>query len=427
MLTVAYAIFHHEMARHVTVQVEVAPGAFLTEIRRLPPLNLIRRPSPLMGTLDSMFYGWTPIVLLASPFLLLLFRQRVFMIMVGGSIAGYLPIIRVPLLSILYIYLTYGEILLTPARNVDFLVYLLIGVLIFKLAVELGRASGRVLRWALAVGVAGLLVCAFRFGGPLLLRHRDLLFVPAVLAYVIVFIVLRRNAPAALTEGAPVADYHGRWHTTAWILMVFLAVGAVVPDSSPFAIHTITSGTGPFPKSADLVFTPRALIDGLECVRTPPGLVPLKNPGGDYSLLPLSGVLSCPVSYALAKWSETSLPENAVLVANFFNIFAPSTFIPFPVYSSLPFRTGADPMLFYPKYYERVYAAAATRGAQPLFNVEDSLAERLEFLAAIGATHILLDPMYYDQVRSVLARWPEQFVPRYDDGRWAVYEVSAAR
>jgi len=65
----------------------------------------------------------------------------------------------------------------------------------------------------------------------------------------------------------------------------------------------------------------------------------------------------------------------------------------------------------------------AAHGGQPLFNARESLPERRQFLEAVKATHVLVDPMTYPEMTRVLAAWPETFRLVFNDSRWAVYEV----
>ena len=76
-----------------------------------------------------------------------------------------------------------------------------------------------------------------------------------------------------------------------------------------------------------------------------------------------------------------------------------------------------------PPYYRFFDASMAAYGAQPLFNMRESLAERRQFLEAMKATHVLVDPMVYAEMKRVLSAWPGTFHLVFDDGRWAVYEV----
>ena len=68
-------------------------------------------------------------------------------------------------------------------------------------------------------------------------------------------------------------------------------------------------------------------------------------------------------------------------------------------------------------------ADADQRRVQPFFNSVETPAERAAFVDALGVTHVLVDPAYYDEMRPVLDALPEQFALRYREGEWAVYEV----
>jgi hypothetical protein len=41
-------------------------------------------------------------------------------------------------------------------------------------------------------------------------------------------------------------------------------------------------------------------------------------------------------------------------------------------------------------------------------------------------THVLVNPRLYELMMRVLARDPDVFSLRYDDGRWAIWEVAPA-
>jgi hypothetical protein len=114
-----------------------------------------------------------------------------------------------------------------------------------------------------------------------------------------------------------------------------------------------------------------------------------------------------------------------VMANNTLNRYASASFMPqrmvaWPTQEAWPTLDGRA---VYPMYYRLLAASMAAYGAQPLFNARESLAERLQFLEAVKATHVLVDPMVYAQMKRVLAAWPETFLLVFDDGRWAVYEV----
>ena len=62
---------------------------------------------------------------------------------------------------------------------------------------------------------------------------------------------------------------------------------------------------------------------------------------------------------------------------------------------------------------------------QPFFNTAESDGERAEFVRALGVTHVLVSPVHYDELRPVLDGVPISTRCRYDNARWAVYEVVA--
>jgi len=115
-----------------------------------------------------------------------------------------------------------------------------------------------------------------------------------------------------------------------------------------------------------------------------------------------------------------------VLANNTLNSYTPTAFMPqqmvaWPTTAAWPNLEGGREI--FPTYYRFLDASMAAYGAQPLFNARESLAERLQFLEAVKATHVLVDPMVYAEMKRVLAAWPETFHLVFDDGRWAVYEV----
>ncbi len=57
---------------------------------------------------------------------------------------------------------------------------------------------------------------------------------------------------------------------------------------------------------------------------------------------------------------------------------------------------------------------------QPFFNAVGTLAERAVFVEPLEVTHMLVGPTYYDEMRSVLDNLPQQFRPKYSNGKRAV-------
>lgn len=60
---------------------------------------------------------------------------------------------------------------------------------------------------------------------------------------------------------------------------------------------------------------------------------------------------------------------------------------------------------------------------QPFFNAVETSAERATFVEVLEVTNVLVGPTYYDEMRSVLDNLPQQFTPKYSNGKREVYEV----
>jgi len=41
----------------------------------------------------------------------------------------------------------------------------------------------------------------------------------------------------------------------------------------------------------------------------------------------------------------------------------------------------------------------------------------------LGITHVLVNPRYHASMKPLLEGLPDKYQRRYDDGRWAIYEV----
>jgi hypothetical protein len=74
-------------------------------------------------------------------------------------------------------------------------------------------------------------------------------------------------------------------------------------------------------------------------------------------------------------------------------------------------------------YYQFYDERMGRHRVQPFFNSVETPAERAAFVDALAVAHVLVDPMYYDEMRPVLDLLPEQFARRYANAKWAVYEV----
>ena len=354
------------------------------------PLPLLRNYLIAYGTVVS---GWIPIVLLASPFVLLALRRRPLALMVGTSIVCYLLIVRLPLLAIPYLYLTYFEMLYVPVRNVIFFVHLLAGVGVYLVAARLAPQP-------VVISVPAALACAAAVVG----LHKwiepsvaaqpgkaDLLFAPVLLAYAVVgwLAWARRDRPA---DDSWVDNPHPRWAIVLVALCVPLVALTEHPNSSLRRVSL-----------AGLASTPAKLLASLPC---------------------LDDGRFCPLPAALIRFAETRVPVESVFAVDIDEQYQPAMFVPQQMIAWPGEAEGLIPRIAFERYYRHYDKAEAAFGQQPFFNDRETLVERLAFIRDLNVTHVLVTPRLYPMMSAVLRREPGAFMPRYDDGRWALYEVA---
>jgi hypothetical protein len=76
-----------------------------------------------------------------------------------------------------------------------------------------------------------------------------------------------------------------------------------------------------------------------------------------------------------------------------------------------------------PGYLKWFHRVAERYRAQPFFNTVETRTDRLQFLRDLRVTHVLVDPMYYDQLKPILDAEPKVLESIYDGQQWAVYNV----
>lgn len=394
---ITYRIWHQSAVPAIDTMVERERSGLTELFREASWGELLRPPLPLLRNyvvaFEPTFHGWNPVVLLASPFALFLLRRRALTLLVAASIVCYLLIIRFPLLGIPYIYLTYFEILYTPVRNVIFFVHLLAGVCLYLLAARLARYNYVVvISMALAFAVLGTL--AVRWMGPYLTeqpRSADLLFAPVLMAYAALgwWAWSRRDRPP---DDGWVDAPRPRWILAMAALSVPMLVATELPESS---LRHVAWAASPG--------TPDALLSSLPCVE-------------DRRF--------CPPPKALIRLAQSELPVDSVFAVDIEDLYQPSLFMPQQMVAWPGHAEGLIPRALFVRYYERYDRANAAYGEQPLFNDRETRTERLSFIRDLGVTHVLVNPRFHDLMSVVLARDPDVFTARYNDGRWALYEVA---
>lgn len=172
------------------------------------------------------------------------------------------------------------------------------------------------------------------------------------------------------------------------------------------------------------VATPRALIDKMPCVTTRRMPVPFTEdilPGEDL-LLPER--TACAPDYEVIEWVRTHVPPDALFAIDGWNPYLPSVFMPQQVVAFPPVeRSFVHEKELFKRYYELFDERVRKYRVQPFFNSIEAPAERTAFVERLGVTHVLVDPPYYDEMRTVLDALPQQFELQYSSGKWAVYDV----
>jgi hypothetical protein len=129
------------------------------------------------------------------------------------------------------------------------------------------------------------------------------------------------------------------------------------------------------------------------------------------------------------RWAERELPADAVLAADSFSVYPLPIFIPQQLAAWPPIVSFglSYPRVLVPDYFRLYDQAMAAHHAQPFFNGDESLRERLDFLRTTKATHVVLDPQRADEMKSILCQWPEHFELVYDEAGWVVMKVHLQR
>jgi hypothetical protein len=172
------------------------------------------------------------------------------------------------------------------------------------------------------------------------------------------------------------------------------------------------------------VATPLELFARTPCTRLTGKPAPLTEdiPGAEDVMVP--DQQACPPNYPLVRWVEANISSDGIFAINRWNPYLPTVFMPQQVVAFPGIeRAFVHEEELFSVYYRFFAASLAKHRVQPFFNAVETSEERASFVRTLGVTHILVDPAYYEEMRAVLDRTPEQYELRYNDGRWAVYEV----
>ena len=242
--------------------------------------------------------------------------------------------------------------------------------------------------------------------------------VTTVIVVGVMAFLLPLAVPSLVGAGTPLRP--GAHLAACVLFLVPFATWSARPELSPLSL-------APMPP-AGIAPTPRALVEQTPCVTRAELQAPFTEEYFEEGPLVVRDAVACPPPVALLKWAREHLPPDAVLAIDRWNHYLPTTFMPQQVIAFPGFeRALANEQDLFPAYYRFYRASLTARRVQPFFNDVESPAERAAFLRALGVTHVLVDPPYYDTMRAALDPLPELVTLKYAQAGWAVYEVAEAR
>jgi hypothetical protein len=268
-------------------------------------------------------------------------------------------------------------------------VYLLTGIALYVVAARLARL-GYVAGTGLALSIAGVFAWVFPRAEPFFARQPEWFFIPLLAGYAVTFALL------FVWRDRPLRD---EWLTRPprpWIacllaLGVPMAAVTTVPDTAVREVNWDGSRLTPF--------------------------VPIATCGRPDDF--------CPPPQILIDFAHREVPADAVFAIDQREQYPAALFMPQQMVVWPGTADGLyEPEQLFATYYGHHRRTRAAYAEQPFFNDRETRAERLEFLRDLAVTHVLVNPRHYRRMMPILIDDPDLFTKRYDDGRWAVYEVN---
>jgi hypothetical protein len=196
------------------------------------------------------------------------------------------------------------------------------------------------------------------------------------------------------------------------LLIVPFAFWSARPTLSPLDL-------APMPP-AGRAATPRAMFDQTPCVTTAAMRARFAEEQAE-----LPARTTCPPDYSVIEWVRSNVPVESVFAIDRWTPYPPQVFMApqAVVFPTLDASFIHEDSLFR-DYYELFGDRMRRYRLQPFFNAVETPDERAEFVRALGVTHVLVSPVHYDELRPILDALPDQYVRRYDNARWAVYQAT---
>jgi hypothetical protein len=331
---------------------------------------------------ELTFRGWFSLLLLALPLLAVIQRRRPGARFALGSSLAYALIIRVPLLTIPFVYATYFEVLFTPIRNFFPFLYTALGPL---LAEGLRSMAGRS-RWR-GLALAGAVVVAFRNAGPWFAEHEDMFWSLVILASIIGLLIPR---PGSREPRSP----------------------SMVPESATIVLVGLLIAAGTWFKDATPLTSFAEWSKGLD--------------PNSYSDASCGRPLVCNPPPAFIRAARPHLRSSDLVAISVASTFTPTFYFDSRV-TIWPNAHHSSSWMFtrplFPHFYPFFDAAQAKGLKEPFFDPKEDDLDRLDFIRAMRATHVLIDPLTYKGLTPVLRRTPRQYAFLVDNGNWALVAV----
>jgi hypothetical protein len=375
-------------------------------------------PGYLLGW-PTVFFGWIPAALALTPAALLVYRRRPLMLLLGASLFVYLLLIRFPLFSIPFVYVTYSEILMAPARNLTYFAYLLTGVG-FYWAARAIVVRGWLLKIVAVAATAGVAYLAKQTLEARLLEHIDWFYVPLLLLLAGAAVVIARRRDAVRRPAPQRVPRMAAVLASATLLLVPSAWFTFHPDAAAMSISTMRRQSDAYPVVDLPAHSPIGLLYHLSCVQHAKQAIRVNIPLPRTSV---ANVNSCPPTVEVVAYLRDHVGPQAVVAANILNAYPLSAFAPVQI-TAWPITTTYNliyPNDIAPKFYKHL-VPALQRDSQPFFNLMDTPDERRRFVDDLGVTHLVLDPMVHSVMMPVLSGDPG-YELLMDHSSWAVYRV----
>lgn len=151
------------------------------------------------------------------------------------------------------------------------------------------------------------------------------------------------------------------------------------------------------------------------------------TPASLVAAMPCNKNVDCPPPPALIRLAHERVSADSLFAVDLYERYQPAMFMPQQMVvwtggnpDTLPFLS---PETIFPRYLTYLKSAQDASVDQPLFKTAETRKEREAFLRDLGVTHVLVNPRLYAAIKPVFDADADLLGPRYDDGRWALYEV----